>query len=125
MAIRKSEEWLQRALRVIPGASQTFSKAPAQYVRGVSPMFLARGQGSHVWDVDGNEYIDYPTSLGPIILGYADPDVNDAIVCSCGRDHIRCRIRSKPNWRRSSSRRFLAPKWCGSGRTAPMRLRAP
>jgi glutamate-1-semialdehyde-2,1-aminomutase len=78
-SIARSLELLERASRVVPGASQTFSKAPQQYVRGVSPMFLARARGSHVWDVDGNEYIDYPTSLGPIILGYADPDVDAAI----------------------------------------------
>ncbi len=46
---------------------------------GVAPGFLRRGQGSHVWDVDGNEYIDYPMALGPIILGHAYPAVDQAV----------------------------------------------
>ena len=80
LSLKKSAAWLRRAEKVIPGASQTFSKAPTQYVRGACPVFLARGKGSHVWDVDGNEYIDYPTSLGPIILGYGDADVAKAVL---------------------------------------------
>jgi len=59
-----------RAEAVIPGGSQTFSKGPTQFVQGVAPAFLQRGRGSHVWDVDGREYIDYPMTLGPVILGY-------------------------------------------------------
>jgi len=65
---------------VIPGGTQTLSKAPSQFVDGVSPKFLRRGSGSHVWDVDGNEYIDYPMALGPILLGYDHPAVTDAVV---------------------------------------------
>lgn len=42
-------------------------------------MFLARAKGSHVWDVDGNEYIDYPMALGPIILGHCYPAVDEAV----------------------------------------------
>jgi glutamate-1-semialdehyde 2,1-aminomutase/spore coat polysaccharide biosynthesis protein SpsF len=42
-------------------------------------MFLARGQGSHVWDVDGQEYIDYPMALGAVVLGHAHPSVTDAV----------------------------------------------
>ena len=57
--LARSQEWLARSLRVIPGAAQTFSKGTTQYVQGVSPVFLERGRGCHVWDVDGNEYIDY------------------------------------------------------------------
>jgi glutamate-1-semialdehyde aminotransferase len=45
----------------------------------VAPLFLQRAQGSHVWDVDGNEYIDYPLALGPIVLGHNDPDVDAAV----------------------------------------------
>lgn len=77
--LNHSQRYLREALRVIPGASQTFSKAPSQYVQGVAPIFLQRGKGSHVWDVDGNEYIDYPTALGPIVLGHGDPEVTEAV----------------------------------------------
>jgi glutamate-1-semialdehyde aminotransferase len=69
----------ERALDLIPTGTQTLSKAPNQFVQGVYPIYLQRGQGSHVWDVDGNEYIDYPLSLGAIFLGHAYPRVNEAI----------------------------------------------
>jgi len=74
-----SEELLERALRTIPLGSQTFSKSKAQYPYGVSPYFIQRGQGSHVWDVDGNEYIDFINGLASVTLGYNDPDVAMAV----------------------------------------------
>ena len=74
-----SEELLERALRSIPLGSQTFSKSKTQYPVGVSPFFIQRGKGSHVWDVDGNEYIDFVNSLAAITLGYCDPDVDAAV----------------------------------------------
>jgi glutamate-1-semialdehyde 2,1-aminomutase/spore coat polysaccharide biosynthesis protein SpsF len=45
----------------------------------VAPTFLVRGLGSHVWDADGNEYIDFPMALGPIILGHGYPAVDEAV----------------------------------------------
>jgi glutamate-1-semialdehyde aminotransferase/spore coat polysaccharide biosynthesis protein SpsF (cytidylyltransferase family) len=77
--IEKSLALKAWAETIIPGASQTLSKGPSQYVQGVAPAFLARAKGSHVWDVDGNEYIDYPMALGPIILGHCYPAVDDAV----------------------------------------------
>jgi glutamate-1-semialdehyde 2,1-aminomutase/spore coat polysaccharide biosynthesis protein SpsF len=59
--------------------TQTMSKSPTQFVQGVSPIYLARGKGAHVWDVDDNEYIDFPMALGPVLLGYAEPAVDEAI----------------------------------------------
>jgi glutamate-1-semialdehyde aminotransferase len=78
--IAESNRLWERAQRVIPAGTQTLSKAPWNFVDGVSPKFLLRGQGSHVWDVDGNEYIDWPMALGPILLGYDYPAVTDAVV---------------------------------------------
>jgi glutamate-1-semialdehyde aminotransferase len=69
----------ERAQRVIPFGTQTLSKSPTQFVQGVTPIYLQRGRGAHVWDVDGNEFIDYPMALGPVILGYADERVDRAI----------------------------------------------
>lgn len=66
--------------KLIPSCTQTFSKGPTQYVQGIAPVFLQRGEGSHVWDVDGNEYIDYPMALGPIILGHNHPAVTEAVM---------------------------------------------
>lgn len=79
-SIAESDRLWERALRVIPAGTQTLSKAPSQFVDGVSPKFLQRGKGSHVWDVDGNEYIDYPMALGPILLGYDYPEVSTAAI---------------------------------------------
>lgn len=75
----KSAHMLERARRVIPLGSQTFSKSHLNYPRNAAPLFLERGRGSHVWDVDGNEYIDFVNGLLPIILGYDDPDVRSAV----------------------------------------------
>ena len=81
MSVRynQSEVLLERALKVIPLGSQTFSKSLTQYPYGVSPYFIVRGEGSHVWDADGNEYIDFINGLASITLGYKDPDVTAAV----------------------------------------------
>jgi glutamate-1-semialdehyde 2,1-aminomutase len=76
----ESDRLLERALRTVPLGSQTFSKSHQQYVRGAMPQFMTRGQGCRVEDVDGNSYIDYVLGLLPIVLGYRDPDVDQAIV---------------------------------------------
>ena len=75
----RSNELYERALNSIPLASQTFSKSAMNFPRRASPLFLERGQGAYVWDYDGNKYIDYVLGLMPIVLGYCDPDVDDAI----------------------------------------------
>jgi glutamate-1-semialdehyde aminotransferase len=79
MEVSESHAALERAERVIPLGTQTMSKHVSQFVGGVSPLFIERGQGSHVWDVDGNEFVDFPMALGPVILGYAEPVVDEAI----------------------------------------------
>jgi glutamate-1-semialdehyde aminotransferase len=74
-----SRELWNRAEKIIPAGTQTFSKAPNQFVYGVAPIYLKKGNGCRVWDVDDNEYIDLCMGLWPIILGYGYPDVADAI----------------------------------------------
>ena len=76
---KKSEQLLDRALKSIPLASQTFSKSLTQYPKGVSPFFIERGRGTKVWDVDGNEYIDFVNSLAAVTLGYCDKDIDEAV----------------------------------------------
>jgi glutamate-1-semialdehyde aminotransferase len=78
--IAKSDALYERALGLIPATTQTLAKGPGQYVKGVAPKFLERGKGSHVWDVDGNEYIDWQMGIGPLSLGYAYEAVDRAIV---------------------------------------------
>lgn len=75
----KSEAYLARAEQTIPLGSQTFSKSRTQYPQGVSPFFITRGEGSRVWDLDGNQYTDFVNSLLSITLGYKDPDVDAAV----------------------------------------------
>jgi len=70
---------LERAEHVIPIGSQTFSKSKIVYPEGKSPLFIERGNGGRVWDVDGNEYVDLVNGLLPVVLGYRDPDVDNAI----------------------------------------------
>jgi glutamate-1-semialdehyde 2,1-aminomutase/spore coat polysaccharide biosynthesis protein SpsF len=87
LTLTRSQDLLERSRRVIPGCAQTFSKGYTQYVQGVSPVFLQRGKGCRVWDVDGNEYIDYVQGLLPNILGYAHDEVNAAAAAQLAHGH--------------------------------------
>lgn len=77
--IKKSKKSYNKALQIIPGASQTGSKRPGCFVPGAFPIYIEKAKGSHIWDVDGNEYLDYIMALGPISLGYGYPAVDSAI----------------------------------------------
>jgi glutamate-1-semialdehyde aminotransferase len=72
----RSLRMFEKTKRVIPSCTQTFSKGWTQYPFGVSPIFLERGEGCFVWDVDGNKFIDWPMALGPVILGHNYPPVS-------------------------------------------------
>ena len=76
---RKSEALLDRALKSIPLGSQTFSKSKTALPFGVSPYFVERAKGSRMWDVDGNQYLDFVNGLACVTLGYCDPDVDAAV----------------------------------------------
>jgi glutamate-1-semialdehyde 2,1-aminomutase len=73
----KSEQLFSRALQVIPGGVNS----PVRAFRAVGgkPRFIQRGNGSRVWDVDGNEYIDYIGSWGPLIFGHRPPEIVQAL----------------------------------------------
>ena len=74
----QSAAWFQRAVKVIPcGIYGHFSPAPCPPVSAY-PFFGVRAKGSRFWDVDGNEFIDYMCAYGPMILGYANPIVDEA-----------------------------------------------
>lgn len=77
--IKNSDQLYNRAVGLIPSVTQTLAKGPGQWVKGVAPKYLVKGKGSHVWDADGNEYIDYMMAVGPLSLGYAYPKVDEAI----------------------------------------------
>ena len=78
-SLKRSHKLRKQAQLLIPSGSQTFSKGPTQFVQGVAPVFLERGDGSQSWDVDGNQYIDYIMGLGPVILGHNHPVVTEAV----------------------------------------------
>jgi|GEM_PF-2609815 len=75
----RSLELFARARELIPGGSQTISKRPTLFAYGQYPIFASHGQGGRIWDVDGNEYVDFVMALGPITLGYCYPAVDEAI----------------------------------------------
>lgn len=79
LLLKNSQALKDRASRVIPSCTQTFSKGPTQFTQGVSPIFLESAHGAYVTDVDGNKFIDYAMAIGPIILGYNDPVVMKAV----------------------------------------------
>jgi glutamate-1-semialdehyde 2,1-aminomutase len=78
----RSAELYERALELLPGGVNS----PVRAMRSIGrePLFLARGAGSRVWDVDGNAYIDWVCSWGPLILGHAHPAVVEAVRAAAG-----------------------------------------
>ncbi len=77
--LTKSLELYEKAKQIMPPVTQTMAKGPGQYSLGASPVYLDRGKGSRVWDVDGNEYLDWNAAIGPLSLGYAYEKVDNAI----------------------------------------------
>jgi glutamate-1-semialdehyde 2,1-aminomutase len=69
--LHSQADWIARAREVLPAAG--FGNFDASIV-------IARGQGSHVWDEDGNAYIDYLIGSGPMLLGHGDPEVMEAVL---------------------------------------------
>ncbi len=81
--MRKSEQLFAESLNHIPGGVNS----PVRAFRGVGgqPFFAERASGAHVWDVDGNEYIDYVGTWGPAILGHAHPAIVQAVQAAAER----------------------------------------
>jgi len=73
----RSKRLLEKAKRVIPGGVNSPVRAGKSV--GVDPPFIAKAEGCFLWDVDGNQYIDYVCSWGPMILGHSHPEVLNAI----------------------------------------------
>lgn len=67
-----------RLRELVPGGAHTYAKGPDQYPLDCAPI-IARGRGAHVWDVDGNEYVEYGAGLRAVILGHAHPVVDEAV----------------------------------------------
>ena len=77
--ITKSLEMYERAKKLMHPITQTLAKGPGQFTFGVSPVYVEKAKGSKIWDVDGNEYLDYCMGIGPISLGYGYDKVDNAI----------------------------------------------
>jgi glutamate-1-semialdehyde 2,1-aminomutase len=73
----QSRKLQRRAERFIPGGVNSPVRAFGSV--GGDPLYIVRGEGSHIWDADGNEYVDYIGSWGPLILGHAVPTVIEAV----------------------------------------------
>jgi glutamate-1-semialdehyde 2,1-aminomutase len=77
MLVKRSHTLFQRAIRFIPGGVNSPVRAFKSV--GGTPLFFQRGKGALVWDADGNSYVDYVGSWGPLIVGHAHPDVVNAV----------------------------------------------
>lgn len=89
----RSQELHKEASRLIPGGVNS----PVRAFRsvGLTPLYIARGKGSHIWDVDGNEFIDFISSWGPLIIGHNHPSIQEAIKreLECGTSYGACNER--------------------------------
>ena len=73
----ESRQLYERTVGVLIEASSSSSRGPANF--GDYPIFMERGRGSRIYDVDGNEYIDWMMAFGALPLGHAHPDVVQAV----------------------------------------------
>jgi len=77
-SINKSKKLFERAVKIIPGGVN--SPVRAFKAVGGNPLFIDRADGSKIYDVDGNEYIDYVCSWGPMILGHNNKEIREAVI---------------------------------------------
>jgi glutamate-1-semialdehyde 2,1-aminomutase len=90
MDFTQSREANKRLHDLVPGGAHTYAKGEDQYPDGMAPV-IARGRGAHVWDVDGNEFIEYGSGLRSVSLGHAHPAVTDAVTAqlALGSNFVR------------------------------------
>ena len=76
-----SQELYKFAKKRIPGGTQLLSKRPEMYAPDVWPAYFSKARGCEIWAMDGKKYYDMSTnSVGACLLGYADPDVTEAVI---------------------------------------------
>ncbi len=83
MGYEKSIEAFEEAYRVIPGGVDSPVRAFSSV--GGTPLFIERGEGGYIYDIDDNIYIDYVQSWGPLIFGHCDPDIETAVIDAARR----------------------------------------
>ena len=101
-----SRELQSRAHHVIPGGCHTSAKGDDQYPQ-FAPGFISRGRGSHVWDVDDNEFIEYGMGLRSVTLGHAYPSV---VAAARKAMQLVPTLPGQPRSRFAALKRFW--KWC-------------
>src|SRR3979490_2675480 len=103
---RSRQLWAD-AREVLPrGVPSSFQDAAPQ------PVFMDRGRGSHVWDVDGNEYVDFHNGFGVMVVGHAHPKIVDAVSRQIARgSHFAQPVEDVIIVARELARRFSQPKW--------------
>ena len=77
MKFERSRDLQRRSHALIPGGAHTYAKGDDQYPE-LAPGFIVRGRGCHVWDADGNEFIEYGMGLRSVALGHGHPQVAEA-----------------------------------------------
>jgi glutamate-1-semialdehyde 2,1-aminomutase len=104
---QRSRELWQQASKAMPrGVPSSFQDTPPQ------PVFIDRGLGSHVWDVDGNEYVDFHNGFGVMVVGHAHPAVVAAVTDRMARgSHFAQPVAEDVAVAEDLSRRFSQPKW--------------
>ncbi len=79
LQLKKSLQMFEEAQKLSPGGLMGIRR-PYNFVPGEYPIFIERGYGGHIIDVDGNDYIDMLCGYGPIIIGYNEPEINQAVI---------------------------------------------
>jgi glutamate-1-semialdehyde aminotransferase len=79
LRLEKSMSMFEEAQRLSPGGVMGIRR-PYNFVQGEYPIFIDKGYGGHIVDVDGNDYIDMLCAYGPIILGYNEPEINYEVI---------------------------------------------
>ena len=108
----RSARLMERAAGMMPGGVNS----PVRAFRpvGGDPLFVERGERSHIFDVDGNSYIDYVMSYGPLVLGHSYPEVIEAIETAARKGTTSApRRSSKSSSRSSCAVPFLPWRWSG------------
>lgn len=80
LRLKKSKIAFNKAKKIIPLASQTFSRSHYFFDKNFFPLFLNKGKGQYVYDLDGNKYLDYISALGSVSIGYGNTYINKRIV---------------------------------------------
>src|ERR1700694_4561943 len=103
---RSQKMWKEDCEGVSPGVPSSFQDAAPQ------PVFVERGKGSRVWDVDGNEYVDFHNGFGVMVVGHAHPKIVEAVSHRIALgSHFAQPVAEVVEVARELSRRFGQPQW--------------